>query len=121
MPAVALTSVRAASLRRRGVAGSAAYDGLRYHRDVLVSERGFYGVLRVKAVDEGSGWNYSVLQVEVPGQQPIDLRDRTGGSIPRELAPPTPDAPPPPMNDDGAPPPAEEGEERQDGDSDINL
>jgi hypothetical protein len=31
-----------------GVAGSATYDGLRYHDDVLASERGFYGVLRVK-------------------------------------------------------------------------
>ena len=31
-----------------GVAGSAAYDGLRHYDDVLVSERGFYGVLRVK-------------------------------------------------------------------------
>jgi hypothetical protein len=31
-----------------GVAGTATYDGLRYHDDVLASERGFYGVLRVK-------------------------------------------------------------------------
>jgi SAM-dependent methyltransferase len=31
-----------------GVAGCAAYDGFSYHKDVLVSERGFYGVLRVK-------------------------------------------------------------------------
>jgi SAM-dependent methyltransferase/MFS family permease len=31
-----------------GVAGSAAYDGFHYHRDVRLSERGFYGVLRVK-------------------------------------------------------------------------
>ena len=31
-----------------GVAGSATYDGLRHYNDVLVSERGFYGVLRVK-------------------------------------------------------------------------
>ncbi len=31
-----------------GVAGCAAYDGLTYHKDVRVSERGFYGVLRVK-------------------------------------------------------------------------
>jgi spermidine synthase len=31
-----------------GVAACAAYDGLTYHRDVRVSERGFYGVLRVK-------------------------------------------------------------------------
>jgi SAM-dependent methyltransferase len=31
-----------------GVAACAAYDAFHYHRDVLVSERGFYGVLRVK-------------------------------------------------------------------------
>ncbi len=31
-----------------GVAGSATYDGQRHYNDVLVSERGFYGVLRVK-------------------------------------------------------------------------
>jgi len=31
-----------------GVAGCAAYDGFSYYRDVRVSERGFYGVLRVK-------------------------------------------------------------------------
>jgi len=31
-----------------GVAACAAYDGFSYHRDVRVSERGFYGVLRVK-------------------------------------------------------------------------
>jgi SAM-dependent methyltransferase len=31
-----------------GVAGGATYDGLRHYNDVLVSERGFYGVLRVK-------------------------------------------------------------------------
>jgi SAM-dependent methyltransferase len=31
-----------------GITACAAYDGLHYHRDVRVSERGFYGVLRVK-------------------------------------------------------------------------
>jgi spermidine synthase len=31
-----------------GVAACAAYDAFHYYRDVLVSERGFYGVLRVK-------------------------------------------------------------------------
>ena len=31
-----------------GIAACAAYDGFHYHRDVRVSERGFYGVLRVK-------------------------------------------------------------------------
>ncbi len=76
------------------------------------------GVLRVEAVDTGSGWSYSVLQVEVPGRQPIDLRDKVGGGTREELAPPTPDAPP--MGED-APPEAEEGEQPQDKDADINL
>jgi SAM-dependent methyltransferase len=31
-----------------GIAASAAYDGFRYHRDVRVASRSFYGVLRVK-------------------------------------------------------------------------
>jgi SAM-dependent methyltransferase len=31
-----------------GITACAAYDGFHYHRDVRVSERGFYGVLRVK-------------------------------------------------------------------------
>jgi SAM-dependent methyltransferase len=31
-----------------GIAGCAAYDAFHYHSDVRVSERGFYGVLRVK-------------------------------------------------------------------------
>ena len=31
-----------------GIAACAAYDGLRYHRDVLDATRNFYGVLRVK-------------------------------------------------------------------------
>jgi SAM-dependent methyltransferase len=31
-----------------GASSAAAYDALRYHEDVRVSERGFYGVLRVK-------------------------------------------------------------------------
>ena len=31
-----------------GATAAAAYDGLRYHEDVRLSERGFYGVLRVK-------------------------------------------------------------------------
>jgi spermidine synthase len=30
------------------VSGAATYEGIRYHRNVTVSERGFYGVLRVK-------------------------------------------------------------------------
>jgi spermidine synthase len=31
-----------------GVTAAAAYEGLKYHEDALVTERGFYGVLRVK-------------------------------------------------------------------------
>ena len=31
-----------------GASAAAAYEGLRYHEDVRLSERGFYGVLRVK-------------------------------------------------------------------------
>src|SRR5688500_7643018 len=31
-----------------GASAAAAYDGLRYHEDVRLAERGFYGVLRVK-------------------------------------------------------------------------
>jgi spermidine synthase len=31
-----------------GVTAAAAYEGFSYHQDALVSERGFYGVLRVK-------------------------------------------------------------------------
>jgi hypothetical protein len=31
-----------------GLTAAAVYDGLRYYEDVLLSERGFYGVLRVK-------------------------------------------------------------------------
>ena len=31
-----------------GIAASAAYDSFRYHRDVLLATRSFYGVLRVK-------------------------------------------------------------------------
>jgi len=31
-----------------GIAASAAYDSVRYHRDVLLATRSFYGVLRVK-------------------------------------------------------------------------
>jgi SAM-dependent methyltransferase len=31
-----------------GIAASAAYDGFRYHRDVRIATRSFYGVLRVK-------------------------------------------------------------------------
>lgn len=84
------------------------------------------GTLRVKGVDNGGGWEFSVLQVEVPGRPPIDLRDKVGGGTPRELAPPTPDAPPgedglgsPPPDDDF--PPAGESEQEQDGDADINL
>ncbi len=86
------------------------------------------GTLRVRGVDSGSGWDFSVLQVEMPGRPPIDLRDKLGGGAPRELAPPTPDAPPMqdeqnlPPTDDAFPPPNEgEQEQGQDSDADINL
>lgn len=65
------------------------------------------GMLHIEAYEEDGRWSYSTLEVEVPDREPIDLRDRVGGSA-RELAPPTPDDPPP------APPALE-------GDSDINL
>ena len=48
-----------------GVTASAAYDGLRHHRDVRVSERGFYGVLRVK--EYGSPGEQSHLRRLVHG------------------------------------------------------
>ncbi|MDY7231935.1 cytochrome c oxidase assembly factor Coa1 family protein [Hyalangium rubrum] len=79
------------------------------------------GVLRIEATKQGEEWDYSMLQVEVPGREPIDLRDRVGGGTPRELAPPTPDAPPPPPPPPGvgdAPHIEETGEERP---NDINL
>jgi hypothetical protein len=90
------------------------------------------GVLRVDAVKVNDEWTYRVLQVEVPGREPIDLMDKAGGPPRRELAPPTPDAPPPPNTP--APPPApgqddtaeegptdDEGADEGDGKSDINL
>lgn len=77
------------------------------------------GVLRVEGTESGGSWNYSVLQVEVPGRQPIDLRDKTGGSIPQDLEPAAPDAPDAPPTEDDVP--AEEGEQPKEGDSDINL
>jgi hypothetical protein len=88
------------------------------------------GVLRVEAVNNGGGWNYSVLQVEVPGRQPIDLRDKVGGGIREDLAPPNPDAPdapplpdtpPTPDTDGDEPPEPEDAEQPQDGDTDIKL
>ncbi|KFE63010.1 cytochrome c oxidase assembly factor Coa1 family protein [Hyalangium minutum] len=85
------------------------------------------GVLRMEAVKSNDEWVYEVLEVEVPGQEPIDLMDKVGGVRKRELAPPTPDAPPPPH----APPPPpgagpsdeDDADTQEDGDgkSDINL
>jgi hypothetical protein len=74
------------------------------------------GTLRVQATRNGGEWDFTVLQVEVPGRPPIDLKDKVGGGAQRELAPPTPDAPPPAM-DEGVP--AEDGQ--GDGKSDIDL
>jgi SAM-dependent methyltransferase len=48
-----------------GVAACAAYDGFHYHRDVRVSERGFYGVLRVK--EYGSPGEHAHLRRLVHG------------------------------------------------------
>jgi hypothetical protein len=76
------------------------------------------GVLRVEAVKTGDEWQYQVLQVEIPGREPIDLRHKAGGpsrgrpAIPppqgsppsdRQMAPPPPDAPPPPGNQEVLP------------------
>jgi cytochrome oxidase complex assembly protein 1 len=87
------------------------------------------GVLRVEAVKTGDSWTYNVLQVDVPGREPIDLRDKVGGpprdrqmppSTPggtppnRQIAPPTPDAPPQPGNQGAQP------EDSQDEDTDEN-
>ena len=95
------------------------------------------GVLRIDAIELNDNWSYLVLEVEVPGRQPIDLRHKTGGPPRRELAPPTPDAPPapnappspgpgqggPPEEDAADDDAADEGDVQQDGDgkSDINL
>jgi hypothetical protein len=87
------------------------------------------GTLRVEATGRDGEWTYSTLEVVVPGQGSIDLRDRVvgGGGTPRELAPPTPDAPPAP---DAPPPPPgmgdepqepEDGEAQQGDDADIKL
>lgn len=71
------------------------------------------GLLRVEAIKTGEEWQYQVLQVDVPGREPIDLRHKVGGppadprtppptpgGAPpnRQMAPPTPDAPPQPGN-----------------------
>lgn len=87
------------------------------------------GVLHLEAVKSNDEWIYEKLEVEVPGQETIDLMDKVGGVRRRELAPPPPDAPPPP----NAPPPppgavqdddgADDADTQEDGDgkSDINL
>ncbi len=63
------------------------------------------GVLHIQATKSGKEWEYQVLQVEVPGQEPIDLTDKVNGGTRRELAPPTPDEPPSKKDDEEAPPP----------------
>lgn len=47
------------------------------------------GTLRVDAYKEGEEWAYEILQVEVPGHEPIDLRHKAGGP-PREQQPAPP-------------------------------
>jgi len=58
-----------------GVAACAAYDGFHYHSDTRVSERGFYGVLRVK--EYGSPENSHVRRLVhgtiMHGEQYLDL------------------------------------------------
>jgi len=78
------------------------------------------GVLRMDAVKVNDQWTYRVLQVEVPGQEPIDLRDKAGGPPSRELAPPTPPAPVQGSPDDEGQDDEDTADEG-DGKSDINL
>lgn len=82
------------------------------------------GTLRVRATKSGETWAFQTLQVDVPGQAPINLLGKIGGgdgSEPPGRALPPPEDPQP--GTDEAPPPAEEGEERQEGEgkTDINL
>jgi hypothetical protein len=79
------------------------------------------GVLRVEAVKTGDSWTYQVLQVEIPGREPIDLTHKLGGPPgEQQMAPPTPDAPPPPGNRDVQPEDSQdEGEGGAPGDSDT--
>jgi hypothetical protein len=84
------------------------------------------GTLRVEAYKNGDTWKFTVLQVEVPGQPPIDLL----GDAP---APPTNTVPFPdtlpevePLPDDDAPgrapdEPAEPEEQEPDHKEDIQL
>jgi hypothetical protein len=75
------------------------------------------GVLRMEAVKVNDEWTYRVLQVEVPGREPIDLRDKTGGPPSRELAPPAPGQGSQAGDD------ADDGDSQDEGDGqpDINL
>ncbi|HYI03166.1 cytochrome c oxidase assembly factor Coa1 family protein [Hyalangium sp.] len=79
------------------------------------------GILRGDAIKIGNTWSYRVFQVEVPGQEPIDLRDKVGGGPPpgRQPMPSTPDEPPPAAPDEDAP--AEDGEDEGQGEQDVNL
>ncbi len=75
------------------------------------------GVLHVDAVEEGNGWSYNTLAVELEDGRRIDLRDVAPGPMPGEAPEPPSgeDAPPPPPP---APPPAPKSPQ---GDNDINL
>lgn len=82
------------------------------------------GVLHVDAVEEGSGWSYNTLAVELEDGRRIDLRDVAPGPIPKDLEEPDlpqgedPAPPPPPP----APPaPQEDGPGSGKDGSDINL
>jgi SAM-dependent methyltransferase len=58
-----------------GVAACAAYDGSRFYKDVILSERNFYGVIRVKEYGEpGSEWYLRRLVhgVIMHGEQYLD-------------------------------------------------
>lgn len=82
------------------------------------------GVLHIEATKHNEEWTYQRLDVEVPGQPLIDLMDKVGGGNPRELAPPTPDAPPPTGGDEGSAPEEKQQEDQKQGGEhkpDINL
>lgn len=78
------------------------------------------GVLHVDAVEEGNGWSYSTLAVELEDGRRIDLRDVAPGPVPRDEPldlPSDEDAPAPPP----APPPPPQGPPGNGQESDINL
>jgi hypothetical protein len=74
------------------------------------------GVLRVEAVKTGDSWTYQVLQVEIPGREPIDLRHKLGGPPgERRMPPPTPGGAPPPPGNPGAQPEDSQDEDMDEG------